>query len=316
VIKVSVIVMTYNHADFIAQALDSALMQETAFPWEIIISEDCSSDGTREIVRAYRERFPKTVRLLLSEQNLASNRIVARAIEAARGEYIALLDGDDYWTSPHKLQRQADFLDAHPECAICFHNALVIDDDGAQPARLWTPENHPEITGLEDLWMGNYIATCSTMFRRGLFGALPQWYDAFFPITDWPLHILNAEHGRIGYLNTAMGVYRQHPGGCYSRLPQSAKLERTLDFYRRLNACLGFKYDAMVRSAVSKYFIEWAEQYLVCADIEAARRCFVRALAGRPVNPYISWRRFASLALRLYLPRAGVGAAARSRGDL
>src|SRR5215203_2119212 len=91
-IKVSVLIMTYNHAKFISKAVDSALMQETNFNFEIIISEDCSTDGTREIVEDFKQRFPDRIRLLLSEENIHSNAVVARGIHDARGEYIALLD--------------------------------------------------------------------------------------------------------------------------------------------------------------------------------------------------------------------------------
>jgi glycosyltransferase involved in cell wall biosynthesis len=300
VMKVSVLVMTYNHKPFIFQALDSTLMQKTDFPYEIIVSEDYSNDGTREIVQAYHQRFPEKIRLILSERNIASNTVVARGVEAARGEYVALLDGDDYWVSPYKLQKQVDFLEQHAECAICFHNAAVVHENGGQEPHLWTPMNHREITTLEDLWMGNYIATCSTMFRKGLFGEFPAWYESFFPITDWPLHILNAEHGKIGYVNEVMGVYRYHSQGYYSQLGQLEKLAATLQFYRRMNACLNFKYDRLVKTAISKYFIEWAEEYLNRGDICAARHSFKLYLTGRPINKYISLKRISALCLRLY----------------
>jgi glycosyltransferase involved in cell wall biosynthesis len=152
--KVSVLIMTYNHAPFIAQALDSALMQATNFPYEIIVSEDCSTDGTREIVQTYHNRFPEKIRLMLSERNIATNAIVVRGIEAARGQYVALLDGDDYWISAEKLQKQADFLDSHSHCAMCFHNATVIHEDSSEEARLWTPEHQPELTSLEAMIYG------------------------------------------------------------------------------------------------------------------------------------------------------------------
>jgi glycosyltransferase involved in cell wall biosynthesis len=303
-VKVSVLVMTYNHSRFIRQALDSVLMQQTKFDFEILISEDCSTDGTREIVAEYQRRCPDKVRLLLSEKNLHSNAIVGRGIEAAQGEYIALLDGDDYWVSPHKMQKQADFLDKHPEFAICFHNARVLNEADLKRERNWTPADHPEVSTLEDLWLGNFIPTCSTMFRRGLIKEVPEWYNTFTPmITDWPLHILNAEHGHIGYINEVMGVYRHHDGGLYSQLAQREKLIWTLKFYRRMNECLEYRYDDMVKTAISKYFIEWVEEYLSRGDLEAARTCFKSYLGGRPINKYVSARRMLSNALRLYLPR-------------
>ncbi len=116
--KVSVVVCTYNHAPFIDQALASVLGQDTSFRFEVIVSEDCSNDATRDIVLRWRDEHPDRIRLLLSERNLRSNEVVARGFRAATGEYVVLLDGDDYWTSPQKLQRQADFLDAHRDCAL------------------------------------------------------------------------------------------------------------------------------------------------------------------------------------------------------
>lgn len=300
--KVSVLVMTYNHVRFITQALESVLMQRVHFPYEILISEDCSTDGTREIVCAFHKRYPDRIRLLLSERNVRSNQIVARGIHAARGEYIALLDGDDYWTSADKLQKQVDFFAAHPACSICFHNATVVHDDGSQAPRLWTAPDHPPLSRLDDLWFGNFIATCSTMFRHRLFGALPAWYDALFPITDWPLHILNAEHGYIGYLNEVMGVYRYHSGGMYSPFSEERKLEETRKFYTAMNRHLHYKYDAVIRCALSKYFFEWAEEYVARGDIPRARACFQTYVTGKPLNRLISPRRLGSLVWQLIAP--------------
>jgi glycosyltransferase involved in cell wall biosynthesis len=302
--KVSVLVITYNHADFIRQALESVLRQETTFTYEVLISEDCSTDGTRAIVTAYQQEHPARIRLLLSPHNVRNNRVVMRAIEAARGEYLALLDGDDYWTVPHKLQRQVDFLDRHPDCTVCFHNALVVDEDHSKAPRNWTPPDQKEISTLDDLWMGNSFATCSTLFRRGAFGTLPDWYIDLFPITDWPLHLLNAEHGLVGYIDEVMGVYRYHSRGFYSPLSEARKQETTLALYQTLNRNFAFKYDRLVKTGISKYFVEWAEEYLSRGDLERARACFRTALGGRPVNRYVSLQRLLLLWLRLYKPPA------------
>lgn len=298
--KVSVLVMTYNHEKFIEQALESVLMQQVNFDYEILISEDCSTDTTREIVLRYHQRYPEKIRLLLSEKNLHNNQIVVRGINAAKGDYIALLDGDDYWRSAEKLQIQADYLDRHPECAMCFHNAQVIHEDGDLQPHYWTPADQREFSTLEDMWMGNFIATCSTMFRRGLIGQVPSWYDAMFPITDWPLHLLHAEQGKIGYINKVMGVYRYHSGGLYSAHSEKRKQEETLKFYHTMNANLNFKYESMVKVALSRYFFEWAEEYLQRKDIKNARWCFKNYLSGQPLNPYIPYKTALKIALRIY----------------
>jgi glycosyltransferase involved in cell wall biosynthesis len=285
--KVSALIMTYNHETFISQALESVAMQETTFEYEILISEDCSTDRTREIVVDFKKAHPEKVRLLLSKENLHSNEIVVRGIRAARGQYIALLDGDDYWTSPHKLQKQVDFLDSHPECSLCFHNARIFYETEGRAGREWTPPGHKQISTLEDIWMGNFIATCSTMFRRGLIGEIPAWYNDFFPITDWPLHILNAEHGKLGYIDEVMGVYRYHSGGLYSPFSETKKQEETLKFYRTMNRNLNYRYNKIVKAAISRYFFEWAEEYEERRDIEKMKACLKTCLLGNPFNPFI-----------------------------
>jgi glycosyltransferase involved in cell wall biosynthesis len=299
--KVTVLVMTYNHERFIAQALESVLMQQTDFGVEILISEDCSTDRTRAIVLDYHARFPQCIRVILSERNLHSNQVVVRGIEAARGQYIALLDGDDYWLVADKLQKQADFLDAHAECAICFHNATVLDEEGRRAPWQWTPPNQKPIATLDDLWMGNFIATASTMFRRGLIRTFPAWYDALFPITDWPLHILNAEQGNIGYLHEVMSVYRYHAGGYYSPLSEERKLQETLKFYRTMDRNLDYRYTRLIHTAISKYFYDWAREYAKRGDWRQARACLHRCLRGRPFNPLMQPKALVKLAARIYL---------------
>lgn len=297
--KVSILVMTYNHEKFISQALESVAMQETNFEYEILISEDCSTDRTRQIVLDFHAAHPENVRLLLSEQNIHSNEIVVRGIRAARGEYIALLDGDDYWTSPHKLQKQVDFLDHHPECSLCFHNARIFHEADGREGRNWTPPGQKEISTLADIWMGNFIATCSTMFRRGLIGDIPVWYNDFFPITDWPLHILNAEHGKIGYIDEVMGMYRYHPGGLYSPFSETRKQQETLKFYHTMNKNLNYRYDRIVKAAISKYFFEWAEEYRARGDFEKMKSCLKACLSGNPFSPLIPKKKL----FRMWLTR-------------
>lgn len=143
--RVSVLVITYNHERYISQALDSVLMQQTSFDWEILVSEDCSTDRTRQIVKEYAARRQGLLRLLLSEKNLHSNEVVARAIRAAAGDYLALLDGDDYWLTSEKLQTQVDFMDSHPESTVCFHQAVVHDERAQRPR----PRAPPATSGHE-----------------------------------------------------------------------------------------------------------------------------------------------------------------------
>jgi hypothetical protein len=149
--------------------------------------------------------------------------------------------------------------------------------------------------------MGNFIATCSTMFRRVPLGKVPDWYEDFFPITDWPLHIWNAERGKIGYIPEVMGAYRYHIGGFYSTYSEIEKQNKVLEFLKKMNQCLEYKYDDLARTSISKYFFEWAEEYENRGSYPRARECFRVFLSGKPMNKYIPWRKALKLGLKVYL---------------
>jgi glycosyltransferase involved in cell wall biosynthesis len=167
---VSVCVITYQHAAFIRQCLDSILAQETSFPFEIVIGEDESSDGTREICIEYAHRHPDRIRLYLRSRalsNIESHGRTARlngtwTRRAARGKYVALCEGDDYWTAVDKLEKQAQFLERHPECSMCFHNALLVFEDGSESPRLsYRSEDMRPFYAVTDLLRENFIQTAS-----------------------------------------------------------------------------------------------------------------------------------------------------------
>ena len=257
VMKLSVLLTTYNHEPFIAQAINSVLMQRVSFDYEVVIGEDSSTDGTRDIVIEFSKKCPEKIRLALSEKNSGECRNIARTLAKCGGEYVAMLDGDDYWTHPDKLQRQVDFLDSHPEYAMCCHNARSFYEDGSQESYDFNPLNQKETSTLDDLWVGNFVATCSAMFRRGLVRQLPDWFCTF-RWGDWPLYILCAEQGKIGYISEVMAAYRIHPGGAWSGLREVEQLEQVIEFYARINAHLSFRYDEIIRTMISKHRRQWA----------------------------------------------------------
>ena len=148
-------------------------MQQTDFAVELVIGEDCSTDGTRAIVRALWGTLPgaNPPALARAQPRERMPNSVA-ALKACRGQYIALCEGDDYWTDPLKLQKQVDFLEAHPECAICFHNVTVVYTD-QRLVSLLLPAGSEGDLHVEDLLVTNFIPTCSVIYRRGLFGEIP-----------------------------------------------------------------------------------------------------------------------------------------------
>lgn len=209
---VSVVLLTYDHEPYVAQAIESVLSQDTDFPVELIISEDCSTDGTRAIVLDQAARHPDRVVALLSTRNQNDNEVVTRAYARARGEFVAYLDGDDHWTSPRKLQRQVDLLRARPDLSGCFHAVDVIDGDGRLVRRAGSRLS--EVT-TQDLLGHNPIRSPSALLRRSALGPLPAWLLRV-PYTDWPLYLLAARSGPIGYLDQSMAAYREHAGGLWS----------------------------------------------------------------------------------------------------
>lgn len=278
-IDVSVLVVTYNHEAFIAQALESVLAQSTSRSIEIIISEDQSTDRTRDIVEQFARRDPR-IRLILSERNIRSNEVVARAIATARGRYVCILDGDDYWVAHDKIERQADILDAHPSYSAVFHNALVGNGQSTLKQR-WTRADEPTVLGLKEIWAGNPFATCAGMLRRDCLKGVGDWYHDFFPITDWPLYILCAEQGAIAFFDEIVGFYRLHAGGAFSALRGQGKLEQVRDFYQRMARTPDHSRRFFARKAANRYFADWAKAYAKQGELGLAFRALSFSMRAR-----------------------------------
>ena len=209
--RVSVDMITYNHEKFIVQAIESVLMQETDFPVELIIGEDCSTDGTRRIVKVYAEKYPNVIRALLPEHNLGMLKNGTEVMRACRGKYVAYCEGDDYWTDPEKLQRQVDLMEAHPELALCHHTVNYVTWEGGRMKVLKTfpPESDRVTRQASDLIGRNFIQTCSLVVRRAYLPARDAGFQSL-KLGDWPMCYLAAEHGGIGFLDTVMADYRVH----------------------------------------------------------------------------------------------------------
>ena len=188
---VSVCVTAYNHAPYIAECLESILSQRTDFGVEIIIGEDCSRDSTRQICEAYAERYEERIRLLESERNVGMRANYRRVVEAARGEWIAFCDGDDYFTDQNKLQMQVDALRARPDCALCCTRSLRFVE-GTE--RRWQYPAGAMHTQMEDLLFSNTVENCTALASRDLMLKYyrevrpeehPEWLTDDAPMWIW-----------------------------------------------------------------------------------------------------------------------------------
>ena len=243
--KVSVLLVTYNHEKYIREAMDSLLMQETNFDFEIVAADDHSLDATRAIIDGYRTEN-HSIRVLPSEPNLGITRNYQRGFKACRGEYVAVLEGDDYWTSPTKLKTMVEFLETHRECAFCFHRFLRRVEDSTQSSVHPPFEITTEFALLTaaQLAKGNFVGNFSAcVYRREVIERLdPSLFE--MKVYDWMFNIAVAQEGMIGYVPVIMSVYRAHPSGVWSGKTLNEHKPELLELIDEYNKYLDFKFDA------------------------------------------------------------------------
>ena len=247
--RLSVVCLAYNAAPYIRQALDGFLMQKTRFPFEVLIHDDASTDGTADIIREYAERFPDIVRPVFQRENQFSKGVAASSAflwPLIRGKYVAMCEGDDYWTDPLKLQKQVDWLDAHPDSSVCFHPVVVHFEDGSHKDSAYPmPKDCPDGFTFEGLLRHNFIQTNSVVFRWKLKGRENEVPADITP-RDWFTNLLHAEKGPIGFIPEAMGVYRRHSGGVWWNSPDAPDVFylrngfRHLAFYKAVKNRFGY----------------------------------------------------------------------------
>lgn len=258
---VTVSCIAYNHEKYIARALDSFLMQKTDFPFEIVIHDDASTDRTPEIIREYAEKYPEIIRPMYQEENQYSKGISnisgAFNFPRAEGKYIAMCEGDDYWIDDSKLQRQADYMEAHPDCTLCFHSAKIESEDKALRAREIRPYKRSKLCTPEEVIdkRANY-PTASLMFPTKLARALPQWYHDC-PVGDVPIHIFMASKGTVYYMDRKMSAYRQGVSVSWSSQMEKGNYKENLirhhnamkKMFRAFAKDTDHKYDKAIKSA-------------------------------------------------------------------
>ena len=206
-ITVSICMITYNHEPYIVEAIEGVLMQKTTFPIELVIGEDCSTDNTRKIVIEYAEKYPDKIRPILHEKNHGMMKNFIETTYAARGNYIALCEGDDYWIDSYKLQKQVDFLEANEEYCLSFHKVEVVSEN-VKDHNIYEHLEEKEYSGYEiyNKWT---IPTCSAVFRN---------YDGLIKIPneilfgDIFLFLCLLEKGKAFCHDFEGAVYRRHSG--------------------------------------------------------------------------------------------------------
>lgn len=221
---VSISCITYNHTNYIKQCLDGFLMQQTTFPFEVLIHDDCSTDGTTEIIREYAAKYPDIIKPMYETENqFKAGKPRGSKVwnfPRAKGKYIAMCEGDDYWTDSLKLQKQVNFLESHPDYTFCFHNAVVHHENSSKSDHLFAQLETRTYHWRENV-DGWIVPTASMVFRREIFES--KYYKEYtssrkMMVGDNPLVRTCGMLGKLYCFSEPMSVYRLQPTGWTQRL--------------------------------------------------------------------------------------------------
>lgn len=264
--KISVVVTAYNHEKYIAQCLEGILMQKGTFDLEIILGDDCSTDRTRQIMQGYQLKYPDIIVLLPQTANMGMPKNMKRCLDACSGDYIAICEGDDYWTDMYKLQKQLEFLESHPDYSLCF-NAIMFYYEGEHryapfPEQLFFKK---DTLTTEDVLETNYIGNASCcLYRASIVRKLPEgMYNDF--LGEWVMNMACGRLGKIGFIRDWMSVYRKHEKGLYSGqapIDQCRHLSAAMDSYNQL---FNYEYNEQFRKKkepLEQYIYEYEKQYI------------------------------------------------------
>jgi glycosyltransferase involved in cell wall biosynthesis len=261
-IMVSILCITYNHEKFIAEAIRSFLIQKTNFKFEIIIGDDCSTDKTQSIIKFYSETYPGRIKLIASPTNLGTHKNLINCISHCKGKYIALCEGDDYWTKEYKLQKQVDFLESNADFVICCHYHKVINS--SNKTLYVHPSPTPLVHTYADLLAGKQeeTKTATVVYRN-----IPETTQVFS--TSWffecfagdKMFKLWATHntgGKIYVIPEVMSCYRRHEGGIWSMINAKARMEMVISDFNLI--IKNFTYSAIAKK---KLLLLYVKRYLL-----------------------------------------------------
>ena len=252
----SVCLITYNHEKYIRDAIEGVLMQKVDFDFDLIIADDCSTDGTRTIINEYKQQYPELIKLILQEKNVGPAKNHMDLITAPKSKYIALCDGDDYWTDPLKLQKQLRFLESNPKYVIHSGNAIQLSSDSTINQKTLANEIADSSFVLEDFLSNNNIVTSTVMYRNIKF-QFPKYYEKV-TFGDWFLYVmLMKTSGLKSYRSKEIyAVYRVHDKGAMSNLSElkicNTHISQIITVHKYLRKKLSIK----EKDTLNYYFME------------------------------------------------------------
>lgn len=284
---VSVCMITYNHEKYITQAIEGALMQKTNFPIELIIGDDCSTDNTKNICVEYQKKYPEIIKTEFSKFNLGVMKNFAKCLSVCSGKYIALCEGDDYWTDPYKLQKQYNVLEKNPNYSLCFHNSLVVYENMKRKAHPFTNLER-NIFSIQDIiekpW---FIPTQSIFLRKETFEET-IWFSHVFN-GDLSIQLLLATKGDFWGINEIMSVYRRNKQSITSNRSNAFFIINKIQTLTYFNLYTNFKYDAPISEKINSIIIN-LEKSIVLGG----------SMCHRLINPLYYYIRLENLLSKIF----------------
>lgn len=258
-ILVSINCITYNHEKYIGEALESFMMQKTNFDFEIIVSDDFSTDNTVEVVKKFQKKYPNKIRLIEGKKNIGARQNGMRAHNNSLGKYVAICEGDDYWTDCNKLQKQINYMEKNRDCSMVFHNSEKINEKTKKSEGFMINSNlKSKKILIKDFFDLEFIPTASILYKKELKDNMPSWYmDAI--TGDLPFNLILIANSYAYYMNDIMSVYRV--GNSQSMMGKWKLRSNNLDFQinhaqgyldilKNFNEFSNFKYDSVIKEEI------------------------------------------------------------------
>ena len=294
---VSIDCEVFNHEPYLRKCLDGFVMQKTDFPFEILIHDDASTDHSADIIREYEAKYPDLFKPIYQKENQYSKKVnlwTQIQFPRARGKYIAICEGDDYWTDPYKLQKQVDFMEKNPDCSLCFHNAMIHWCGSEKPDEPFAEFDTGFYTG-EELLQHWTCTTASLLFRKCFIDGYISLMSNYttIPFGDIPIVVYHSLKGRIYGFSEFMSVYEKHQGG-WTSYPNPKHIFRDAFGWETMRKAFYPNYKDIFTSEMTIRYLYSLRYALADKDYKTASKAFYRGIIRQPVQGLTSLRELVS----------------------